>query len=91
MILESKLQTKIIRYLNTVGKAIKLVSPSGRGHPDIMAIIDGKVWLFEVKTPTGVVSPLQEYQITEWRKHGANAYIVRSLEEVKSAIAGLSA
>lgn len=88
---EQQIQKKILDYLNSIGKAIKLISSNEVGTPDIMAYIGGQLYLFEVKTSTGVLAPIQKVRLQQWRDNGAKAYCVRSLEEAKNAVEGVSA
>ena len=56
------------------------------GLPDLLAIRDGRAYWFEVKTPTGKVSRLQEEIIKELRSIGCTAEVVRSREEAVSYV-----
>lgn len=81
---ESKIQAKIIKKLEAEGYyVLKLMKTNKNGIPDILAIPrDSDVLFVEVKTPTGVVSPLQTHRIKELTNHGAKAIIARSIEDL---------
>lgn len=81
---ESKIQAKIIKKLEAEGYyVLKLMKTNKNGIPDILAIPrDSDVLFVEVKTPTGVVSPLQTHRIKELINHGAKAIVARSIEDL---------
>ena len=59
------------------------------GIPDIIACINGRFVAFEVKTPTGKLSRLQEITIEKIRDAGGMAYKVTSAAEVASILSEL--
>lgn len=89
--LEKTIQTNIIRYLNSLPntKAVKW-GQDGRqkGNPDVLCCQDGQIYLFEVKRPeVGKLTELQIATIKAWRKVGAVAYVVESVEDVQVVLA----
>ena len=52
------------------------------GIPDIIACINGRFVAFEVKTPTGKLTRLQEITIEKIRSAGGRAYKVTSAADV---------
>ena len=76
---EQQIQSKRIKELEAIGYyVIKLVSTNKNGIPDLIAIHPEKGVLFsEVKTPSGKVSPLQEYRHKELKQHGFEVEIYR--------------
>lgn len=56
------------------------------GVPDLLAIKNGQAYWFEVKTPDGKVSRLQEITIEDLRRFGSVADVVRSVEDVKEVL-----
>ena len=85
---ESYIQTKIIKYLESIGWYVrKIITANKNGTPDILGCdLSGRFWAFEVKTDKGVVSKLQTYNIREINERNGNAYVVRSVDDVKIAI-----
>lgn len=85
---ESYLQTKIIKYLESLGwYVIKLASSTKAGRPDLICCdTNGMFWGFEVKTEDGVLSKLQAYNINLIVKTGGKAFVVYNLDDVKIAI-----
>jgi hypothetical protein len=57
------------------------------GDPDIDACIRGRSVQLEVKRPGEKPTALQAKRLEEWRKAGALAAVVSSVEEVKSLLA----
>jgi Holliday junction resolvase len=87
---ESILQGKIRAHLITEGWfVVKLINTSKPGMPDLMAIKDGKVIFFEVKTDKGRVSKLQEHHIEGLNNMGVSAHVVRSVSQVKDILKNL--
>lgn len=81
---ESKIQNKIIKYLNGIGAySIKTISTNRSGCPDIICCLNGLFIGLEVKTDKGVVSELQKHHLEEIKKSGGISGVVRSVEDVK--------
>lgn len=74
---ESKIQKKIIDHIiKDGGDACKITAPSRRGVADILALINGEIYLFEVKVDDkSKRSVLQEAFIEKWGANG-KAYFV---------------
>lgn len=92
---ESDIVKSIMKYLKTVPRCFAWKEHGGMygtaGIPDIIACIDGRFFAFEVKTEVGKPTRLQEATIRKIRAAGGTALVVRSVEEVKSAIGGITA
>ena len=87
---ESLIQGAIRAHLINEGWfVVKLINTSKPGMPDLMAIKDGKVVFFEVKTDKGRVSKLQEYHIEGLNNMGVPAHVVRSVSQVKDILSQL--
>jgi hypothetical protein len=86
--LEKTIQSKIVAFLKQKHYIVrKLDSSSSVGWPDLIAIAPcGKVYFFEVKTATGKLSKLQTRTLDQLKRNKANAYVVRSTEEVGAII-----
>jgi len=89
---EKEIVSKILRYLKTVPKCFVWKEHGGiygtAGIPDIIACIDGKFYAFEVKTPVGKTTKLQEATIHKILACGGTASVVRSVDEVRAVING---
>lgn len=87
---EKQLVSAILNYLNTVPECFCWKEHGGMygtaGIPDIIACIGGRFYAFEVKTPSGKLTKLQETMIQRIRKAKGKAYKVSSVEEVKSIL-----
>lgn len=84
---ETKIQKKIIDYINTVGYCVKIVSATKSGVPDILACVNGLFYAFEVKrSEHEEASELQKWNIDKIRDAGGIAYVVYSVEQVKEII-----
>jgi hypothetical protein len=78
MILESKIQAKIIKYYESLGYyVIKLIKTNKNGIPDLLCLKDGNGFFIEVKSEKGIVSPLQKYRHEELIKYGFETIIQR--------------
>lgn len=60
------------------------------GIPDIICCYHGRFVAFEVKTDTGKTTKLQEAVIRKICRAGGSALIVRSVEDVKAALAAIT-
>jgi len=76
---EQRIQTKRIKQLESEGYyVIKLIKTNKNGIPDLIAIPkDSNVLFSEIKTPSGKLSKLQEYRISELEKHGLKTEVYR--------------
>jgi hypothetical protein len=76
---EQQIQSKRIKQLEGQGYyVIKLVKTNKNGIPDLIAIPPNSGVVFsEVKTPKGIVSPLQEYRLKELSEHGCIVEVFR--------------
>lgn len=89
---EKELVVKILRYLKTVPKCFAWKEHGGiygtAGIPDIIACINGRFYAFEVKTPVGKTTKLQDAIIRKILACGGTALVVRSIDEVRAVING---
>lgn len=78
---ESQIQSKKIKELEAQGYyVIKLIKTNKNGIPDIIAIPkNSDVLFFEVKGPTGKLSPLQDWRLKELKEHGIKAEVYKPL------------
>ena len=85
---EADIQSAIIRYLKAAHGAyvVRPITCSESGHPDILALIDGKFYGIEVKTQKGKLTELQRYRLHQIQRAGGIAIVARSLDDVKEAI-----
>ena len=66
------------------GRAYKWTSPGNDGVPDrIVFLPDTRVIFVELKTDTGVLSPLQKIQIDRLRRLGQWVEVVKGIQGVK--------
>lgn len=84
---EQDIQRKILSHLDSIDAyAVKIITANKRGVADILACHKGQFYAIEVKTPKGVVSPLQQWHQDKARQAGAIAFIARSVDDVKKNI-----
>jgi len=89
---EKEIVAKILRYLKTVPKCFAWKEHGGiygtAGIPDIIACIGGRFYAFEVKTPVGKTTKLQEATIRKILACGGTVSVVHSVDEVRAVING---
>lgn len=87
---ESAIVNDIKKYLKSLDKCFFWKEHGGMygvaGIPDIICCYRGLFLTFEVKRPDGRLTKLQEKTIKEIQAAGGQAYVVRSVEEVKNII-----
>lgn len=92
--LEKDIVSVIMRYLKTVPDCFCWKQHGGQfsvaGLPDIICCIGGRFVAFEVKTPSGKLTKLQEITIRKIKAAKGNAYKVTTLQEVKEIIETLN-
>jgi len=93
IMLEKDITAAIQRYLKTVPHCFFFKEHGGQygtaGLPDIICCYRGRFVAFEVKAPSGKPSKLQEITITKIKAAKGEAFIVRSVEEVKKILESL--
>lgn len=57
-----------------------------RGVADIIGILKGKVYFFEVKTKEGRLSKYQDHFLKKIKELGGNAFVVRSVADVEKLL-----
>ncbi len=83
--IESALEKSIGRWCKQQGyQWLKLAGP--RGWPDRTLIIPGRVVFVETKTPTGRLSPHQQFWLAKLSELGQECFVVRSLEELQKCL-----
>jgi VRR-NUC domain. len=87
---EKVIVNRIIKYLKTLDGCFYWKEHGGMygtsGIPDIICCYKGKFMAFEVKTPSGKLSKLQEITLKQIEKAGGVAAKVTSMEEVKEVL-----
>jgi hypothetical protein len=90
LMLEKDIVSAILRYLKTVPDCFCWKQHGGMygvaGLPDIIACINGRFAAFEVKTPSGRLTKLQESMIAQIKAAKGEAFKVTSVEEVKGIV-----
>ncbi|MCI8388998.1 MAG: VRR-NUC domain-containing protein [Clostridiales bacterium] len=76
--LEKEIERRMKRAVEERGgMCCKFVSPGNPGVPDRMILIPGgRIVFVELKTETGRLAKIQEWQISEMRKRGADVRVV---------------
>lgn len=84
---ETRLKVSVQKYLKSIGAySMKISDRFSSGWPDLTVIHRGRVFFIELKTPTGIVSPMQKYVLGQITQAGGNAYVCRTLQEVKHVV-----
>jgi len=82
MALESKLQTRVTKYLKKSGwYPVKHMLTSKPGWPDSEFIKAGRTVRIEFKSPGKYADPLQKYVHSQIRKHGGEVYTIDTWEK----------
>jgi len=84
---ETGLKNRVKSYLvNTGWIVFKISDRFTAGIPDLVCMKDGRTIWIELKTPEGRVQPIQTWTINQIKSAGVEAYICRSIEEVKGIL-----
>lgn len=88
--LEKDIVAAIMRWLKTVPLCFAWKEHIGMygtaGVPDVICCLDGQFFAFEVKTPEGRLTKLQEHTIQRIKDAGGHAFVVRSVDDVKAVL-----
>jgi hypothetical protein len=84
---ESQLERYFARKVEEAGGwSVKFNSIGTNGLPDRIVFYMGMVWLVELKTPKGRLSPIQEVIHKKFKRHRFNVRVVRDKEQVTAFI-----
>lgn len=85
---ESQIEARLVRMVrDRGGLCYKFVSPANPGVPDRIVITpDGRTLYVELKTEVGSLQRIQEWQIAEMKKRGADVRVLKGLAEVKQFV-----
>ena len=82
MILESKIQAKIIKRLESEGWfCVKLIKTNKNGIPDLVCFRNRETKFIEVKQPNGKLSIIQKYRKDELEKQGFTVHVWSAYNE----------
>ena len=86
---ESQIERRLVEGVKRLGgMCLKFVSPGTLGVPDrIIITAKGRVIFVELKAETGRLTIIQRYVIGEMQKRGADARVVKGIDEVKELLA----
>ena len=86
---ESQIERRLVEGVKRLGgMCLKFVSPGTLGVPDrIIITAKGRGIFVELKTETGRLTKIQRYVIGEMQKRGADARVVKGIDEVKELLA----
>lgn len=86
---ESQIERRLVEGVKRLGgMCLKFVSPGTLGVPDrIIITAKGRVIFVELKTETGRLTKIQRCVIGEMQKRGADARVVKGIDEVKELLA----
>ena len=85
--LESALETFLHKRIRLVGGTTFKLMSTVRGMPDRLVVLPGgKMYLIEMKTPTGEVSPIQRERHQKLADLGVHVYVLNNREAVLSWI-----
>ena len=92
---EGKVKQKVKEYLKSIGAWYYMPVSNGMGRsgcPDILVCFNGRFMAFETKAPGKInnVTPNQQREIDEIIRANGLAYVVDSVDQVKTIIEGVT-
>ena len=83
--LESALEDLFRRQVTAIGGMIVKIAPTNRGVPDRLVILPhGGMFLVELKTATGKLSPLQKLFIERAERRGTRVVVLYGADQIKN-------
>ena len=79
-------QAQIVEALRAAGASVTDLSRFGHGVPDLLVGYNRKVYLLEVKSADGKLTPAEERWQNEWRGQSA---VVRTVEQALYVIGAM--
>lgn len=85
---ESEVERRLVQMVRKRGGlCYKFVSPGNPGVPDRIIITpNGRTIYVELKTEIGRLANIQQWQIAEMQKRGAEVRVVKGLDAVKALV-----
>lgn len=85
---ESKIESRLVQMVRERGGlCYKFVSPGNPGVPDRIVITPGGRTVYvELKTEIGRLAAIQQWQLEEMRKRGADVRVLKGLDQVKAFV-----
>ena len=85
---ESRIEKQLEKTVREKGGlCFKFVSPGSPGVPDRIVITpDGRIIFVELKTETGSLQKIQQWQIERMKKCGADVRVIKGLQEAKDFV-----
>lgn len=86
---ESKIQTAIISYIKSIPASYVLrpITCTESGHPDIVCLVQGRMFGIEVKQPGKNPTALQTKRLRQIESAGGCGIVARSVDDVKKEFA----
>lgn len=83
---EQQIQTKVIKRLEELGYyVVKTIAVSRAGVPDLICCSPSGAFLaIEVKTPEGVVSELQKWNLERIARNKGDCAVIRSVRDLNN-------
>ena len=89
---ETVITNAIMKYLKTIPQSYAAKWHGSQygtaGMPDIVFVLRGRTYFFEVKMPTGYLSKIQKIVIGRLRDAGAVVEVVHSVREAQEVLEG---
>ena len=81
---EATIEARLVREVRKLGGlCYKFTSPGNPGVPDRIVILpDGRTIYVELKTEIGRLAKVQQWQLEEMRKRGADVRVLKGLDQV---------
>lgn len=81
---ESTIEARLVRGVKKLGGlCYKFTSPGNPGVPDrIVLLPNGKTIFVELKTTVGRLAKVQQWQLQEMRKRGADVRVLKGMDQV---------
>ncbi len=88
---ESEIERRLVQQVRKHGGlCYKFTSPGNPGVPDRIIITpDGRTVYVELKTEVGHLANIQQWQIAEMRRRGADVRVAKGLPAVQQLVAEL--
>ena len=81
---ESSIERRLRLLITRAGGLCYKLAPTIRGMPDRLVVYQGQMFMVELKSPAGRLSPIQRVRHRELAERGIDVAVLNSIDDVET-------